>query len=174
VVAVWVSLHGSNKPGHVGATVAVFAERSYLLAEILRTFSGAWISVLREEEGSFLKERCTDIVRGVSSTGLLEATRQRFQALLRGHTTLFVHNLARNFGLEAVCCLPPSDRPLGPEALQDALEGTEDLPIGAKVLLYILRAMRVPSVKEMVAGLNTPALRVESIIPFAPVVPGYW
>ena len=75
----------------VDALMALFTTRPYLVVEIVRQFSSAWKSTL----SPLVKSCCEDIAQGKLSAGLLEATRERFKALLRGHTALFVLHLGK-------------------------------------------------------------------------------
>jgi hypothetical protein len=76
----------------------VFLSRPWLLGELLRNFSSAWLTALPP----LVRTCAEDVARGALSVGLLQATRERFQAMLRGHTALFVRGLARNFGMWVV------------------------------------------------------------------------
>lgn len=74
--------------------MGAFLSRPWLLGELLRNFSSAWLTALLP----LVRACAEDVARGALSVGLLQATRERFQAMLRGHTSLFVRGLARNFG----------------------------------------------------------------------------
>jgi hypothetical protein len=72
-----------------------------------QNFSKSWLAVLPP----LVKSCAEDVARGALSVGLLQATRERFMALLRGHVSLFLAGLARNFGFEALCRLPRVEGP---------------------------------------------------------------
>jgi hypothetical protein len=76
-------------PARVRALTALFSTRPYLVVEIVNQFASAW----KEALAPLVKACCEDIAGGRLSTGLLEATRERFKSLLRGHTSLFVLSL---------------------------------------------------------------------------------
>ncbi len=83
------------------SVVQAFMSRPWLLRELLRSFSSSWLLALPQLVSSCAR----DVASGQqAAAGLLQATHERFQAMLRGHSFLYVLGLVRNFGTASSYC----------------------------------------------------------------------
>ena len=105
-----------------------------------------------------------DISCGKLSASLLDATRERFQTLLRGHVASFLLGLTNHFGLEAIARLPP---------YTGGADGAATMPPGAQVLLLAVRTQALPSRDDLAALVRQPILRYFDDVPRAPLTPGF-